>query len=257
MALFMLNCFALLLALLPCPGSAWAFLWTNASNESSIAHGSGNQGCTPMSLAQGKVFDWDPEGSSYCVSIQKNSECTEEGGFFCTPRNQQASRDFPAFLVKTLEELQASQASASSTPTATSSSTSETAGAQTSSTNTASDTPTDNSSSSSSLSGGAIAGIVVGVVAGVAIVAGICYFCYRKGRKASMSAAAAPEAATEKPKENPPTTSPVPANSKVAPEEQQTIPPTGTKVVELAGNNISELADNNQISELEGSNKLR
>ncbi|KAJ5826064.1 hypothetical protein N7474_003202 [Penicillium riverlandense] len=185
---------------------AWTFLWTNATGKATIIHNSTqHQKCTQISLAQGKLFEWDPESEGVCVGIYYDTECKTAGGLTCGAWDKNASTNFDAISIFPSDQSAAVTVGPAPTTTAESSSspastaaTTTSSSSSTSSSSTSSSTPPStsvattgnkSSSSGSSLSGGAIAGIVIGVVAGVVLIAALFFFVGRRNRNNIAAAA--------------------------------------------------------------------
>ncbi|KAJ5577992.1 uncharacterized protein N7459_006956 [Penicillium hispanicum] len=247
--------------------NAWTFLYTNTTDNATILHEKGTLGCTRVDLAGGKEFSWDPESSSFCISIYYDDSCTSRGGISCPTWKKNASTHFGSIEISTDDEASTASVSiVTLAPISTSTATSSTASTPTTTTtSTTADSPaTAKSSSRPSLSGGAIAGIVIGAIAGVLIIAALCFFLSRRRRKnaavITQQANSVPEGpytpqtatpgtpATSGPSsmgilEKPPSSSITPAAYR---------PAAGSRVVDLSGpERPSELGDNS-ISELDG-----
>ncbi|KAJ5456942.1 hypothetical protein N7530_012216 [Penicillium desertorum] len=235
---------------------AWTFSYTNATDDTEIARGQESQNCTNSPLGKDKPFSWDPEGSSLCISIYRDTKCDSRAGYSCGAWRKSASNDFAAFDVKLEREiisedqsttvLSTSSTSATPTSTSTSSSASPTSASATA-------TPTESAaasadsansgSSSTALSGGAIAGIVIGVVAGVAIIVALVVIFMRKRNKKIL--AAANQHGGYGPHEADATGSSI-----------SDLPP-GSHVVELVGDEGSAELGSSPISEMDGSSVKR
>ncbi|KAJ5312777.1 hypothetical protein N7508_003607 [Penicillium antarcticum] len=237
--------------------SAWTFRYTNKTDDTLILRGSDDKNCTVISLAEGKLFTYDPEGSDLCVSIYYDAECNSRAGYSCTSWRKNASASF--FGADIAPERPAVSTSTTALPTFSttappSTSTSASVSESVTSTPTSTTTPTDAviSESSSSLSGGAIAGIVIGVVAGLAIVAGLIFFFMRRNRKNNAPPVVPP--GSYGPHEAEATVSSFSgATEKMEDSSKRSFrPPTGSKVVELAGDVGTYELPNSPINEMDG-----
>ena len=72
-------CAAILLA--QSANASWTFSTTSS--------GSGNKGCTRMSLVRGDEFKWDPSFTNCCISLYSNNACTgDPQGYRCSDSNK-------------------------------------------------------------------------------------------------------------------------------------------------------------------------
>lgn len=181
---------------------AWTWRWTDAEEKSHIEFGKGDLNCTIIAMPKGAEYNWDPEGSFYCIHTFSDSKCTDRNGWSCNlwPNRKLSQPWVRAYEVNTIDGYgnERSNREATSTRTeepteATSESTStSTESVSKSASNTATRAPSATesaaaSSGGSSLSGGAIAGIVVGVCAGVGVMAIFGFLAYRRQRPAGSS----------------------------------------------------------------------
>ncbi|KAJ5757713.1 uncharacterized protein N7511_006407 [Penicillium nucicola] len=243
--------------------SAWTFRYTNKTDDTLILRGSDDKNCTVISLAEGKLFTYDPEGSDLCVSIYYDDECDSRAGYSCTSWRKNASASF--FGVDIGPERLATSTSTTALPTfssAVSTSTSKPASVSEAVTNTPTSTPTttptdaSKSDSSSSLSGGAIAGIVIGVVAGLAVLAGLIFFVWRN-RKNNAPPSVQPGGYG--PHEAEATVSSFSGATEKMDDTSKggsLRPQTGSEVVELAGDVTYELP-NSPINEMDGNSTTK
>jgi hypothetical protein len=250
---------------------AWTFSYTNATDDTEIARGQKAQNCTNSPLGKDKPFSWDPEGSSLCVSIYRDTKCDSRAGYSCGAWRKSASDDFSAFDVKLEREIISedqsttvvSTSSTSATSTSTSSSASPTSASATATPTesaAASADSADSGSSNTALSGGAIAGVVVGVIAGVAIIVALVVIFMRKRNKKIL--AAANQHGGYGPHEADATGSSVSGTTAVTEKVSDTAPrpfrpPPGSHVVELVGDEGSAELGSSPISEMDGSSVKR
>ncbi|KAJ5180593.1 hypothetical protein N7492_003803 [Penicillium capsulatum] len=246
---------------------AWTFRYTNATDHATIVHKTGILNCTKMDLAGGKLFSWDPEGSSLCITIFYDTKCEHGAGISCPWWKKNASTDFLAYQVYGDEQAAtATISTAAPTPTSSSRTSTSSTSATSSPSVTASTTPaaSTQSSSSSALSGGAIAGVVVGVVCAVLIIAALFFFFGRRGRKqaALANASNVPQGpygsnAAGRPEADAPTSSKgiseKPGNSL----DGGVRPLPGSRVLELAGQHQATELGNSAVHELDAPNENR
>ncbi|KAJ5804455.1 uncharacterized protein N7518_000758 [Penicillium psychrosexuale] len=247
--------------------NGWTFRYTNATNATEIARGQDSQNCTNSPIGKEKLFTWDPEGSSLCVSIYRDLKCDSRAGYACGIWRKNASEAFAAFDVLPETDIDAKhQTSTLAVSTSTSATTSISTSSSVSS-GLVSATPTestavsiansDSGSSGPSLSGGAIAGIVVGVVAAVAIIVTFAVVLIRKRNK--KNAAVANQHGGYGPHEADATRSSISGTTAVVEKAADSAvrpfrPPPGSKIVELVGGEVSAELGSSPISEMDGNN---
>ncbi|KXG47218.1 uncharacterized protein PGRI_010880 [Penicillium griseofulvum] len=269
----MLPLHALLLVPL---ASAWTFQTTNTTGDTQISRGEEEQQCTEATIGKGKLFSWDPEGSSLCVSIYNDAECESRAGYSCGKWGKSASKEFLSFDILLESEIEAKRKTSTLalTPSSTSAAATATASKSTSPSSTAasvsaSTTPTGSTAASaantdtgsgSSLSGGAIAGIVIGVIAAIAIIVAFIFIFMRKKNKKAAAARQGggygPHEANAAGSSVSGTTVVEKAAESMAEKEAQSVrrfrPVPGSRVVELVGDEGSAELGSSPVSEMDG-----
>ncbi|PVF92696.1 hypothetical protein CPB86DRAFT_790919 [Serendipita vermifera] len=82
--------------------SAWTFLWRGSDNLAHIYDGGdNNRGCTRISHAKGKTFEWDRGFfSDCCISLYAGTTCSgDPQGYSCSDWKKAASLNLNSYKV--------------------------------------------------------------------------------------------------------------------------------------------------------------
>ncbi|KAI9665573.1 MAG: hypothetical protein M1831_001716 [Alyxoria varia] len=92
----------LLTALVANSATAWTFTWRQSNNTPHVANGGGNKGCSGISHAKGKTFEWDRAlFSDCCIKVYTNSKCSgDPAGYSCGDWTKKASVDLGSYKVE-------------------------------------------------------------------------------------------------------------------------------------------------------------